>query len=67
MGILFKKKKQNEVTSYTNVDSARDTKSQRSIEGYDFQLSGNLIFWCNKRQQTMGCKWANKSYWCPLR
>jgi hypothetical protein len=27
VGILFKKKRQNEVTSYTNVDWARDTKS----------------------------------------
>ncbi len=62
VGILFKKKKQNEITSYTNVDWAKHTKSERSSEGYVAPLGGNLITWCNKRQQTVGCKHANRSH-----
>jgi hypothetical protein len=56
VGILFKKKRQNEVTSYTNADWAKDTKSQKSIKGYVFQLGGNLITWCNKRQQILDAR-----------
>jgi hypothetical protein len=58
-GILFKKRRQSEVTNYTNADWVRDTKSQKLIEGYVFQLGGNLITWCNKRQQIVGCKQAH--------
>ncbi len=61
-GILFKKKRQNEDTSYTNANWARDTKSQRSIKGYVFQLGGNPITWYNKRQQIVGCKQANRNH-----
>jgi len=51
MGILFKKKWQTKVTCYTNVDSTNDAKSLKSTEGYVFQLGGNPITWCKKREQ----------------
>ncbi len=44
MGILFKKKGQTKVTCYIDVLLG-------SSEGYVFQLGGNPITWCKKKQQ----------------
>jgi hypothetical protein len=51
MGILFKKKGQTKVTCYIDVLLVGDTESLRSSEGYVFQLGGNPITWCKKKQQ----------------
>jgi hypothetical protein len=51
MGILFKKKGQTKVTCYIDVLLDGDAKSLRSSEGHVFQLGGNPITWCKKKQQ----------------
>jgi len=43
MGILFKKKRQTKVISYTSPNWVRNMESQRSMREYAFQFGGNPI------------------------
>ena len=40
----------NKLTGYSGADWGRDVSTRRSTSGYVFQIQGNTVSWCSKRQ-----------------
>jgi len=63
--LIFQKSKDYKVTGYCDSDWGNDVDDRRSVTGYVFQVSGNLISWNTKKQSTVALL-TNKAEYMSL-
>jgi hypothetical protein len=62
LGILYQKHEDSDVEAFCDADHAGDIDTRRSTTGYVFKLSGGVISWSSRLQQTVAASTTEAEY-----